>query len=1003
MKPFLGLGLLGGVSLLTLATTAHATPIDSGAAGEQGTAVVAAAVTATPGQQTPPSANDPADGSAADRTVPQSAATSEAPAAAEIVITGSRLIQNGNNSPTPLTVVSSQQLLELQPTSVGAALQNLPVFQGSMGQNTGTGGSGSNGGPNGSANAPNIRNLGLFRNLTLFDGRRLQPTTDTGLVTIDMIPQMLLQRVDVVTGGVSAVYGSDAISGVVNFVTDRKFDGIKLKAQYGISGKGDGPVFDAGIAVGTSFAGGRGHVEASFEYYDDRGISDMFSRSNGQLWQVEGSNSAAVSSTAQLIAPGTANNPYALYSNVRNAQTSFGGLINSGPLAGMTFSADGVLSAFQHGTLTGTRGYEVGGDGGYFFNTSLKGALLARRAFARVDYDLTDDVHFYAEGFGAFNRNSYNDTSLNFANLVLSAQNPFLGNYRYGTDTTTFTLSKIPLQLGPHNKVFNLDNYYGTAGFEGSLGSKFKWEVNGSYGYSTQAQTTMRNINLQHLYSALDAVSVNGNIVCQINADAITSNDDPSCAPLNFFGPSAASAAAIDYITDVTRSKTTSTLVNFGGSVTGSPFSTWAGPVNLAISGEWRRTTLQSTSEVSPDEKADCTGIRFNACTANTNLHQVTFAIIPLVKQTVAEAAVEAEIPLLADSAIARRLSVNLAGRYANYDSFGGAWTWKAGLDWRVNDELLLRATRSRDFRAPNLSNLYQPTTVSRGTVIDQLTNQTIANAQILTGGNPGLKPEIGNTLTLGFVYKPNWLPGASLSVDGYDINITDAITSLNGSNVTIQRLCNASGGSSALCSLIVRPNGYSDTSAANNATLFYSRSINASSIKTRGIDFELNYNTRLAHQPLSLRVLTTYQPTLKQSTPGIAESDVAGYAYSSVGITTTPKWRMTAMVNYNLTDEVRLTLVERWRSSLQYNADPTLYYVDNKIPAFGWTNLNLSITPKSSWAKDFEFYINVTNLFDQKSPIAINGSSDTGRFGAYISTDDFVGRYFTTGVRARF
>jgi outer membrane receptor protein involved in Fe transport len=443
--------------------------------------------------------------------------------------------------------------------------------------------------------------------------------------------------------------------------------------------------------------------------------------------------------------------------------------------------------------------------------------------------------------------------------------------------------------------------------------------------------------------------------------------------------------------------------MDFGGSITGSPLSTWAGPINLALSGEWRRTSLKSTSDVSPDVKADCTGIRFNTCNANTNLHQVTFAIIPLVRQTVWEGALEAEVPLLADSPIAERLSLNLAARYAHYDTFGGSWTWKAGIDWRVNDELLLRATRSRDFRAPNLSNLYQPTTVSRGTVIDQLTNQTLANAQVIAGGNPDLKPEIGNTLTAGFVYKPNWLPGASLSVDAYDIKITDAITALNGSNVTIQRLCNTSGGDSPLCALIVRPNGYSDASAANNASLFYNRSINASSIKTRGIDFEFNYETQLAKQPLSMRVLATYQPTLKQTTPGIAESDVAGYAYSSVGIGTTPDWRITGLVNYNLTSDVRLTLVERWRSSLRYNADPSLLYVKNKIRSFGWTNLNLSFTPKTDWGKDFEFYINVTNLFNQQAPIAINSSSDTGRFGAYISTDDFVGRYFTTGIRLQF
>jgi outer membrane receptor protein involved in Fe transport len=949
-----------------------------------GPAIAQSAPTVTPGAP---------QASASD---PQPDTQDNGSAGKDIVVTGSRVVTNGNNSPTPLTVVSTDELLKAQPTSIAAALQNLPVFQGSMGQNSGTGGG--QGGPNGAANAPNIRNIGLYRTLTLFDGRRIQPSTDTGLVTIDMLPQMLLRRVDVVTGGVSAVYGSDAISGVVNFVTDRGFNGVSLKAQHGISQLGDDPITDLGIAFGTKLFGGRGHFEASVEYYDDPGIADMFSRKLGQLWQIEGS----VPGTA--AAAGAAANPYALHSNVRNASTSFGGLIRSGPLAGMNFSSNGVLSAFQHGTLTGTPGFEGGGDGGYNFNSSLKGALRAKRAFARFDFDVSDKVHFYAEGFAAKNRNSYNDTSLSFANLSLRSQNPFLpASYQYGTATTTFTLSKIPTQLGPHTKTFNLTSYYGNAGLEGSLGNGFKWEIGGSYGYSAQEWVTARNINLQHLAAALDAVSSGGNIVCQINADAITTNDDPNCAPLNLFGPTSSSQQALNYVTDRTKATSYTRLTDLTASITGSPFRSWAGPVSFALSGEWRRTSLYSTSEVSADVKADCTGIRYNCTQGTTNLHQVTFGIIPLVSQTVKEAALEVEFPLLKDLPFARDVSVNLAGRYADYDTFGGATTWKVGLTWRVSDELLLRFTRSRDFRAPNLSNLYQPATVSRGTVIDQLTGQTLVNAPNQVGGNPDLKPEVGATLTGGLVFKPSWLSGFSLSIDAYDIKIYDAITALNGANITVQRLCNASGGTSPLCALIVRPNGYSDTSPANNATYFYTVPINAASVHTRGVDFEANYATRLFGNPLSLRGLVTYQPLLKQITPSLADADVAGVAYSPIaGFGATPKWRITAFVNYSPTETVQVSLSQRWRSSLRWNTDATLYYAIPKVPAFGWTNLNLAFTPDVGSTK-VEFYVNVQNLFDTKPPITINSSSDGGRYGAYISSDDIVGRYFTTGVRLKF
>lgn len=916
-------------------------------------------------------------------------------AAAEIIVTGSRIITNGNNSPTPTTVVSTQQLLDSTPTSVAAALQQLPVFQNSMGQNTGTGGG--NGGPNGAANAPNIRSLGLYRNLTLFDGKRLQPSTDAGLVTIDMFPQMLLQRVDVVTGGVSAVYGSDAISGVVNFVTDTKFKGISIKAQRGISQRGDDPTLELGIAVGKDLFGGRGHFEASLEYSDDPGISDMFSRNLGNLWQVEG---GVPGSTA---AAGSAANPFQLYSNVHNASLTSGGLIRSGPLAGMQFAQNGVLSAFQNGAATGTSGFQVGGDGAYNNDSSLKGALRAKRAFARFDFDVSEDVHFFVEGFGAKNRNSYNDTTLSMTNMTISAQNPFLGAYQYGTAATTFTISKLlGPQLGAHTKTFDLDSYFFNGGLKGSLG-KYKWEIGAAHGVSTQTWTTLRNINLQHLAAALDAVSVGGNIVCRINADAITTNDDARCAPFNPFGPSAASPQSLAYLTDTTTAKSTGKIIDLTGSIAGSPFDTWAGPLNVALSAEWRRSSLQATSTIAPEDKANCSGILYNCTQGTTNLHQVTFGITPLVHQTVKEAAVELEVPLLKDVHLARDVSVNLAGRWANYDTFGDAWTWKIGGTWKVSDELTLRATRSRDFRAPNLNNLYGPGTISRSTVIDQLTGATLVNAPSQGGGNPNLKPEIGNTLTAGFVYKPHWLYGASLSVDAYAIRIKDAITALTGSNVTVQKLCIASGGTSPLCDLIVRPNGYSDTSTANNATYFYSRSVNAASIFTKGVDMEMNYAAHVMNRPLSLRVLTTYQPVLRQDTPSIGVVDVAGYAYAPAGgLGTTPKWRITGFLTYAPAETVKISTTVRWRSSLKWNTDPTLFYNIPDIPSYWTTNLNVSFTPQMAGAKP-EFYVNIQNLFDRAPPIAINSSADAGRYGAYLSTDDLVGRYFTAGLRMKF
>ena len=198
----------------------------------------------------------------------------------EVLVTGSR-VANGNDAPTPVTVVSTEQLLDVQPGTIVRALQNLPVFAGSQGQTT-TPGGGQNTGSNGSAGGVNIRNLNPYRTLVLYDGLRVPPVSNSGFVSIDMIPQMLLQRVDVVTGGASAVYGSDAVSGVVNFITDRKFNGVKFKAQGGISHVHDDRIVDFGVAGGTSLFGGRGHLEGSLEYIYDPGIWTQTTRDFGR-------------------------------------------------------------------------------------------------------------------------------------------------------------------------------------------------------------------------------------------------------------------------------------------------------------------------------------------------------------------------------------------------------------------------------------------------------------------------------------------------------------------------------------------------------------------------------------------------------------------------------------------------------------------------------------------------------------------------------------------------
>ena len=307
--------------------------------------------------------------------------------------------------------------LRIRPSTVADALNDLPQFSGSRTPlgNPNTGSTVQQGGGNTGANSLNLRNLGQLRTLVLYDGHRMPPTTATGLTDVDQIPQQLLQRVDVVTGGVSAVYGSDAISGVVNFITDRNFNGFKAKAQYGINAAGDDKTVNFGFAAGRLIFGDRGHIERSYEYRDNEGIDARSSRDpDHETWSTQGSGTAAA--------------PFFVTANARNQNSTFGGLIRSGVLNGHDLQAErgseSVHSRDVHhpGSTTAN---EIGGDG-VWYDTSLKAGLKSHQVFGRLDYDFTDKTHGFSEAACNHKVNTANVFWQNLNTVTISRTNAFL-------------------------------------------------------------------------------------------------------------------------------------------------------------------------------------------------------------------------------------------------------------------------------------------------------------------------------------------------------------------------------------------------------------------------------------------------------------------------------------------------------------------------------------------------------------------------------------------------
>lgn len=903
----------------------------------------------------------------------------------QIVVTGSR-VSLGSQSPTPMTAVSADDLLTNKPGSISDAINELPVFAGSRGQNGNPG----NGTTNNSGNLQNLRGLGYPRTLVLWDGHRLPATTQDQLVDTDMIPQLLLKRVDIVTGGASAVYGSDAVAGVVNFVTDTHFNGVKVQAIGGRSTYGDDNTVDLGIAGGKDLFGGRGHVIASFQYRDDPGILYRTDRPWGtHQWTVQGA--------------GTAANPYRLADNTRIATSTFGGLVRNGPLAGLNFAQNGLLSPFTHGSATGNANYESGGDGAYY-NGSIRGSMRSFQSFVRGDYDVSDTVHAYVQAsftdnstqnFGAYN------ALLN--GVTLSATNPFLAqtyqNQLAAAKVATFNVARVFADAPRIDTVGRSNQYFFSGGLNGELGGGWKWQVFGSDAKATLNTRNDNNWNNQRLAAALDAVvnPATGQIVCRAS---LTMSAYADCVPLNILGPTAPSQAALAYITQATSFKVDNTLSEFEGTVSGSPFSTWAGEVDVALTGQWRKQTYAVSTDAVPTDKANCAGITYN-CTASTFLYpNPTVAPRSKVAQTVKEVAAEAEVPLLKNAPLARSVNLNLAGRYTNYDTSGIAWTYKAGLEWEISKQLKLRTSDSRDIRAPNLNDLFQTGTTNAGSFTDLLTGLS-PTVPVTVSGNPNLKPEVGHTIAAGFVVTPSFIPGFSASLDYFNIKVRDAITNIQGTNPSVQATCYASGGSSPYCALQTRPLGFTNTSAANAVSSFTNTVINIGSMKTRGLDLEANYRMSAFGNPLNLRLLTTYQPHIVYETPGLTTIDVGGVGFSSNALQASAKIRGTLFADYKIGD-FSINASERWRSRLAFTGDPTQIVSSPSAPAIAYTNLNLGWKFAAGAARTGQVFFNVSNLFNrQPPPIAFLGANGAvGTFGGFAQGDDPVGRYFTLGVR---
>jgi iron complex outermembrane recepter protein len=911
----------------------------------------------------------------------------------EVVVTGSRLVRAGMTSPTPVTSLSTDEITAANPQSLVQGLAQLPALAtstipSSVGGRT-TLGPGS---------FLNLRGLGPTRNLVLLDGMRVPPSNIAGNVDINLLPQALVSNVQIVTGGASAAYGSDAVAGVTNFMLNTHYTGFKADLNGGDSGEGDGQSVKASIAWGGQFFDNRLHVIASFDWRDSKPAY-----AENRPWADQ--HCAVIPIPGVTAATESAANPrQTLACNVSQPNSAFGGAITTGPLVtptqGISFAPGGIPQPFVYGSLRSATS-QVGGTGDPAYTGEVVNfytPLNNRVLFGRIGYDLNDKIEAFAQLTASRTSSSYAQTPPYFNGsdpLTIYSGNPFIPATIQTRMTTlgvpSFALGITPTSWGNIQAEPEEQAYDGLLGLKGKFSGSWNWDVHVEHGRTQFREQYTNDVSLANLYRAVDAVvdPATGTTVCRVsltNPSAANSR----CSAINPFGFGSASPAALAYIHGTATEWNVVTQTDAAANLSGELFSTWAGPVSSGIGIEWRRLEGVQSSDSISHSAIDFTGVRG---VATQWLNQVggwaTTNVLPYNGSfDVTEGYLEILVPLAKDLPFARSLELNAAGRGTGYSQSGTVRTWKAGLTWRPIDELLVRATRSRDIRAPGISDLYSPVSYSPNVNVTDVSGTATS---VPTGllGNSTLVPETANTFTGGLTYQPAWLSGFDASVDYYDIKIADVIASVSAQD-TIDR-CRL--GEQQFCSNLVR-------GPAGNLVLILLPQENLNQARTRGLDFDLGYKFAIGAGRLSLRTIATRlleQSTTSKSATGTVFADRAGDI--SLG---SPHWLVDGFMNYDL-GGFGANLVARFISSGPYNAT---YSAGDLASPYRTVASNLTFNIGSHYRLDSlpgkpDFYFNVQNLLN-KAPPLVPGNSLIG-FQTNSTLYDTMGRYFTAGLRVAF
>lgn len=930
-----------------------------------------------------------------------------------VTVTGSRISNPNVISPAPVSVLTAEDIKATGAINIGDMLTTMPQLattftMGNSSRFIGTAG----------VAMQDLRNLGTSRTLVLVNGRRMVGSSaGSSAVDTNLIPADWIERVEVITGGASAVYGADAVSGVINFILKKKYEGVNLHAQYGNSQHGHFGEKFLSITGGKTFADDRGNFAVSLEHsrQDALGFRDRFGRQAYRTVRVPGTGFTSTllpDAGSYLITDGGTftlggltqrNMRYVFNPDGTFRRQRFDGPADSAGACANCDRSDGnralqIQPKYDRTTVSTVAGFDLNQD---------------HRLYFEGTYSKVDVKSFFGPAFGS--------STTGNAHLIQPDNAYITPELAALTGGRKFQVSRNDFDAGRRGEATERQTGRVVFGIEGAaFGSDSGWLYDASvnYGRTHERRENLNNRVLERFYAGLDAVKdANGNIVCRSKIDPTAVNEAyfnnslspdgiispevaASCIPFSIFGDGAISPGAANWFNTKTITKSRLTQFVAGGSLTNNNlFELPAGPISFGTGVEYRRETSRQIND-----PLDIDGKTFlNAIPSSGGSYNVS------------EVWAEVAVPLLHDLPLIKSLTVGAAARYSDYNTIGSTRAWRYNLDWALNNSLRVRGNMSAAVRAPNIDELYSGQSQNFGSITDPCDSEEIGNAKDpavrarncaalgvpanftdlvlgtnegLSGSNPDLDPETGRSWTAGFVFTPTFLPGFGMNVDYWEMKLTDAISAPSFQDSANRCVDSPSGIDNIYCANVTRDQ--------SNHQISFVRSLNQNiaAITTDGVDIGVYYS----HDLWGGRMRWDLNATRTLSFKEFPFQDDPDAEIDDLGVLGYPKWKATLRVGYSR-DNWDASWNARFASgglrvtNEVYRANPT-----STTPWEAGSGVFHDVRGSYTF-KDtgWQVYGGITNVFDADPPVNLFGT------GAGSGLYDAIGRAYYVGFNYKF